>query len=119
MLRLTARHADGWNTAWYGAPDERLDDQLGAMDEALAAEGRDPAALTKTAGMLVYDPDGPLPAQDDEDDVWFGGTVDELAGAIDAHASLGIEHLIVLLHPMTEPSLDRLASALARRSGTA
>jgi alkanesulfonate monooxygenase SsuD/methylene tetrahydromethanopterin reductase-like flavin-dependent oxidoreductase (luciferase family) len=119
MLRLAARHADAWNTAWYGAPDERLDDQLVAMDEALAAEGRDPAAFTKTAGMLVYDPDGPLPAQDDEDDVWFGGTVDELAGAIDAHASVGIGHLIVLLQPVTEASLDRLAAALALRSANA
>ena len=24
MLELTARHADAFNTAWYGLPDERL-----------------------------------------------------------------------------------------------
>ena len=24
MLRLTARHADAWNTAWYGLPTERF-----------------------------------------------------------------------------------------------
>jgi hypothetical protein len=24
MLRLTARYADAWNTAWFGLPDERL-----------------------------------------------------------------------------------------------
>ena len=68
--------------------------------------------------MLVIDPEVTEPQQDD-DDVWFGGTVDELASAIDAHASVGIGHLIVLLQPMTEASLDRLAAALALRSATA
>ena len=24
MLELTARHADAWNLAWFGLPDERL-----------------------------------------------------------------------------------------------
>jgi alkanesulfonate monooxygenase SsuD/methylene tetrahydromethanopterin reductase-like flavin-dependent oxidoreductase (luciferase family) len=24
MLRLVARHADAWNTAWFGRPDDRL-----------------------------------------------------------------------------------------------
>jgi alkanesulfonate monooxygenase SsuD/methylene tetrahydromethanopterin reductase-like flavin-dependent oxidoreductase (luciferase family) len=24
MLRLTARYADAWNTAWFGPPDELL-----------------------------------------------------------------------------------------------
>src|SRR2546423_9417079 len=31
MLRLTARYADAWNTAWYGEPDARLHEQLAAM----------------------------------------------------------------------------------------
>jgi alkanesulfonate monooxygenase SsuD/methylene tetrahydromethanopterin reductase-like flavin-dependent oxidoreductase (luciferase family) len=39
MLRLTARYADAWNTAWYGAPDERLRERMAAFDEAVAAEG--------------------------------------------------------------------------------
>ena len=24
VLRLVARHADAWNTAWFGLPDERV-----------------------------------------------------------------------------------------------
>ena len=73
MLRLTARHADAWNTAWFGAPDERLRERLDA------------------------------------------GSVDELAEALAAYDELGVAHLIVLLQPMTEASLERLALALARR----
>ena len=116
MLRLTARHADAWNTAWFGAPDERLAEHLRAMDDALEAEGRDPATLARTVGMEVVDLERYPNAPDDADeDRSFRGSVDELARAIDDYEALGIDHLIVLLQPMTEASLERLTSALARR----
>jgi probable F420-dependent oxidoreductase len=110
MLRLTARYADAWNTAWYGAPDERLHGQLAALTEALEAEGRDPASMTRTVGVTVGDPDSDAPREEHD----FSGSIDELARAIDAYAALGIDHVIVLLQPMTEESIDRLAAALAR-----
>ena len=118
MLRLTARHADAWNTAWYGAPDERLRRRLDALDAALAAEGRDPATLERTVGIEVRDPSlGPAEPRDEEEgeDRAFAGSVDELAEAIAAYDELCIGHLIVLLQPMTEVSLQRLALAVARR----
>jgi probable F420-dependent oxidoreductase len=116
MLRLTARHADAWNTAWFGAPDERLAEHLRAMDDALEAEGRDPATLARTVGVEVVDLERYPNAPDDADeDRSFRGSVDELARAIDDYEALGIDHLIVLLQPMTEASLERLTSALARR----
>jgi probable F420-dependent oxidoreductase len=123
MLRLTARHADSWNTAWFGAPDERLRARLDRLDAALEAEGRDPATLQRTVGIEVRDPGlAPLvePADEPEDDEEgidraFGGSVDELADAIGAYEALGIDHLIVLLQPMSESSLERLALALSRR----
>ncbi len=59
MLRLTARHADAWNTAWYGAPSDALRAKLAEMDAALEAEGRDPAGLRRTVGMSVVDPERP------------------------------------------------------------
>ena len=43
MLRLTARYADAWITAWYGLPDDRLRRRLAELNAALEAEGRDPA----------------------------------------------------------------------------
>ena len=117
MLRLTARHADAWNTAWYGAPDEQLREALATFDAAIAAEGRDRADLTLTVGMTVHDPEKSAP-DDDEEDPSFSGSVDELAHAIDAYAALGIGHLILLLQPLTEASLERVALALGRRSGS-
>jgi alkanesulfonate monooxygenase SsuD/methylene tetrahydromethanopterin reductase-like flavin-dependent oxidoreductase (luciferase family) len=118
MLRLTARHADAWNTAWFGAPDERLRRRLGALDAALAGEGRNPATLERTVGIEIRDPSLVAPEPGDEEDGEdraFGGSVDELAETIAAYDELGIGHLIVVLQPMTEASLERLALALPRR----
>ena len=96
MLRLTARYADAWNTAWYGPPDERLSRRMADMDAALRAEDRDPATLRRTVGM---DADRP----------------GDLAGAIDAYERLGIDDLIIRLEPGTRGALDRLAGALESR----
>jgi alkanesulfonate monooxygenase SsuD/methylene tetrahydromethanopterin reductase-like flavin-dependent oxidoreductase (luciferase family) len=113
MLRLTARYADVWNTAWFGHADERLRQRLADLDAALDAEGRDPATLRRTVGMHVRDRD--TTASDEPDDVAFEGSVDDLARAIDAYELLGFDDLIVGLEPMTERSLDRLAEALRLR----
>jgi alkanesulfonate monooxygenase SsuD/methylene tetrahydromethanopterin reductase-like flavin-dependent oxidoreductase (luciferase family) len=113
MLRLAARHADAWNTAWFGAPDERLRRRLADLDAALEAEDRDPSTLRRTVGMEVRDPDAT--ASNDRDQVAFAGSVDELTETIDAYEALGVDDLIVQLDPTTERSLDRLADALRLR----
>jgi alkanesulfonate monooxygenase SsuD/methylene tetrahydromethanopterin reductase-like flavin-dependent oxidoreductase (luciferase family) len=114
MLRLTARYADAWNTAWFGLPDDLLHRRLAELDEALEAEGRDPATLRRTVGMEVWDPDTDGP-RDGLGGV-VGGSVDQLARAIDAHERLGFDDLIVQLTPKTTRSLDRLGEALQLRA---
>ncbi|MBA3248852.1 MAG: LLM class flavin-dependent oxidoreductase [Geodermatophilaceae bacterium] len=109
MLRLTARYADAWNIAWYGAPDDHLRRTMAALREALDAEGRDPATLTITVGVHVHDPDsGEAP---DPADTVLGGSLDELARALEDYAALGVDHLIVLPQPHTERTLARLIAA--------
>ena len=68
--------------------------------------------------MVVHDPAHGVPEDEDGEDSSFSGSVDELSRAIDEYAALGIGHLIVLLQPLTEASLSRLALALGRRSGS-
>ncbi len=101
VLRLAARHADAWNTAWHGAPDDLLRSRLAAMARALAGEGRDPGSLRVTVGVSVTDP-----------------APGELARLVDAYAALGVDELIVGLEPRTERSVDLLARALTLRAGT-
>ncbi len=113
MLRLTARHADAWNTAWYGAPSDALRAKLAEMDGALAAEGRDPADLRRTVGMSVVDPE--RPGVDGVDPDALAGSVEDIARAFDAYDALGIDEVIVLPEPNDLRSVDRLARARTLR----
>jgi alkanesulfonate monooxygenase SsuD/methylene tetrahydromethanopterin reductase-like flavin-dependent oxidoreductase (luciferase family) len=114
MLRLVARHADAWNTAWFGRPDDRLRRLLSDLEEALAAEGRDTTTLRRTVGMEVQDPDAA--ASSGPDGVPFRGSVSKLAEALDEYAELGFDDVIVGLEPRSERSLNRLAEAVRMRA---
>jgi alkanesulfonate monooxygenase SsuD/methylene tetrahydromethanopterin reductase-like flavin-dependent oxidoreductase (luciferase family) len=117
MIRLTARHADAWNTAWFGAPDGRLRAKLAEFDGALHAEGRDPAQVRRTVGVSVVDPDANPPVAVDADEEPFAGSVDELATALDGYAALGIDDVVLVLQPTTERSVERFRQAQSLRSG--
>ena len=106
ILRVTARYAEAWNTAWFAGPDERLHARLAALETALELEGRDPSTLRRTVGMFVADP----AVAPDESEA-FTGAVDELAETLTMFGELGFADVIAVLEPMNERSLDRLAEA--------
>ena len=106
ILRLTARYAEAWNTAWFAEPDERLRKRGAALETALEEEGRDPSTLRRTVGMYVADP----AVAPDESDA-FTGSVGELAETLMRFGELGFADVIAVLEPMNERSLDRLAEA--------
>jgi len=115
MLALTARHADAWNTAWFGTPDARFRQRLADMEAALEAEGRDPASLRRTVGMEIVDTE--QSGHSGEAGSTFVGSVEELARAFDEYRGLGVDDVIVLPLPMTERSLDRVAEAVRLAAG--
>jgi alkanesulfonate monooxygenase SsuD/methylene tetrahydromethanopterin reductase-like flavin-dependent oxidoreductase (luciferase family) len=104
MLRLTARWADAWNTAWFSLPDERFEARIAEFDDALAAEGRDPSSIVRTVGMRVAAEPPEVVAET---------LVDFLSRRVD--------HLIVRIEPpRDERALERLAVAVdAHRHATA
>jgi alkanesulfonate monooxygenase SsuD/methylene tetrahydromethanopterin reductase-like flavin-dependent oxidoreductase (luciferase family) len=110
MLQLTAAHADLWNTAWYGAPDDRLRGQLAAFDTALAAAGRSRADVQPTVGITVRDPGQPPVPEPEERAI--AGSVEELAAVLGAYADLGVSHVMVGLEPISLRSVERLAEAV-------
>lgn len=101
MLGLTARFADAWNTAWFTKVDDRLLRRLANMNEALRAAGRDRSSLVVTIGLVVNQADAPDSAE-------------RVARLLDTCRELGIDEAIVLLQPMTEAALDRLAEGNRR-----
>ena len=110
MLRLTARWADSWNSAWYGAPDDELEQNVAALDAALEEVGRDPSEVARTVGIDVRDPDQTAGAGG-AGGSFVEGSIEELAGVLDAYAERGVDHLIGRLVPGNIRSVERFAEA--------
>jgi probable F420-dependent oxidoreductase len=106
MLRLTARFADAWNTAWYGTPEEEVRKALADMDAALEAEGRDPSTLRRTVGVDVREP---------ETESEQGVLLEDLPAVFEAYRELGFDDVILGFESATERTLDRLERILPPR----
>ena len=119
MLELTARHADAWNMAWFGLPDERLAGLRADLRAACERVGRDPATLTDTVGVIVSYPDQMWSTFEPTTPA-LSGTPAEIAAGLAAHAAAGADHVIVVLEPCIPATLAEFAEALALfRAGVA
>ncbi len=96
LLRVTARWADAWNTAWFHTPDERFESRMAAFDEALAAEGRPTNEVVRTVGIRVGDE-----------------SREEITERLVSFEAKGADHLIVRFEPKpTDVRLERVAAAV-------
>jgi len=120
MLELTARHADAWNLAWFGLPDERLGRVRGELAAACERVGRDPGTLTITVGVTVRYPGMASAAAAGEasspppTSPGLIGTPDDIAAGLRAHAEAGTAHLIAALEPCTPETVASFAEAVGR-----
>jgi probable F420-dependent oxidoreductase len=113
MLRLTVEHADAWNTAWFGMPDDRLRQRLADVRAACQAAGRDPASLEVTVGVTV---------KTEADDEWgrpgapaaLLAEPDVVADALRAYAALGVGHVQLDVQPATSATFDTVLAGIAR-----
>lgn len=110
MLRLTAQHADAWNTAWLG-PAGGLQERRAGLEAACAEVGRDPATLDVTVGVRVRysEPDATAETASRPS---LSGSAHEVASALTEYRQAGVSHLICSLDPNTEDSLSQLSEAL-------
>lgn len=112
MLRITAQHADMWNTAWLGTVDG-LAESRAQLEQACAAAGRDPASIQVTVGVSVSFPEpgqeAPPPAKA------LSGSPEAIAAELRRYESAGVSHLICNLSPRSEAALEHLGEALRLR----
>lgn len=113
MLRLTARHADAWNTAWHGTPD-RFREERAKLVAACEEIGRDPATLAVTVGVTIAFPDlDPEPAPDGDDPTKaLRGSAEEIAAGLRAYQDEGVDTVIVGPRPDSAEAMQRVADAL-------
>lgn len=118
MLRITAKHADLWNTAWFGEVAASAD-RRAELDAACAATGRDPATIGVTVGVNVAWPFPGVELPDPIDPAkTLTGTPAEVAAAFRAYEEAGVAHIICAglagsNHAYAAHVLDHLAEALA------
>jgi alkanesulfonate monooxygenase SsuD/methylene tetrahydromethanopterin reductase-like flavin-dependent oxidoreductase (luciferase family) len=113
MLELAARHADAWNLAWFGLPDERLARIRGELVDACVRVGRDPATLAITVGINVKFGAAAEPADAaPQPPNWLSGTPAMIAAGLRVHADAGASHLIAALEPTTTETVAEFAEAL-------
>jgi probable F420-dependent oxidoreductase len=112
MMRLVARHADVWNTAWFGAAEE-IDERISRLREALDAEGRDPASLELTAGVIVEFPHLADEGSDRPPRA-ISGDIEAVARGLAAFRERNVRHLIVSLADSNVANVEELGRAAAR-----
>jgi len=121
MLGLVARHADAWNAAWYGPPDDaaELDDRISKLRGACASEGRDPGSITLTAGVFVSFPHLDHHGAESAPPTAMEGDAETVGRELAGYRDHGIEHLIVHLWPRRPEAVTELgrAAAIARNLG--
>ncbi|HEY8445483.1 MAG TPA: LLM class flavin-dependent oxidoreductase [Thermomicrobiales bacterium] len=106
MMRLTARYADAWNSAWHHDPST-LKPLLAELDEACREVGRDPATLVRTAGTNIA-LDGYLGVRPNP----VRGTPEQMAEVALSFRSLGLRHWVAGLDPCTPRSLEQFARVI-------
>jgi len=115
MLRLTARYAEAWNTAWFGGVDDLLRQRMADLDAACDAVGRPRDAIRRTVGLRVHAP-GTKP----EGERGLDAEAPGIADAFDELAALGFSDALIWSLEKTPAALDRIADArrthLARRA---
>jgi probable F420-dependent oxidoreductase len=88
MLRITARHADEWNT--WGTPDQAAEHRA-ALLRACDETGRDPATLWTSVNCLIsLDGSAPPPGR-----AGIFGSAGQLADQLGRYAELGFDEFIV------------------------
>jgi probable F420-dependent oxidoreductase len=88
MLRITARHADQWNT--WGTP-ERAAARRAALVGACADAGRDPATMWTSVNVQIELDQGDAPSFPPT----IFGSAEQLTDQIGQYAELGFDELIV------------------------
>ena len=110
MLSIALPHVDAWNTWFthYGNTAEGFAEHNAYVSGEAERAGRDPAEIERSACVLVEVESGAGERRRDVPAV----AADGLAGHLRALAQAGADEAILVLDPITEPSIRALAAVL-------
>jgi alkanesulfonate monooxygenase SsuD/methylene tetrahydromethanopterin reductase-like flavin-dependent oxidoreductase (luciferase family) len=109
MQRLAARHADRWNTAWYGRPAEPFWERREGLYAACREIGREPTEIEITVGLSILDE---AEAATEPDGTRFlTGEPSQIAEGLRAWQDEGAAEVMCRLDPSTPEMVERVAHA--------
>jgi probable F420-dependent oxidoreductase len=104
MLRLTARWADAFITAWHTDPGE-LEAPFAALDAACQELGRDPASIGRTVGTFVsFEESAPNKA--------LRGSPEQIANGLRALHGAGATDVVCMLTPADRRGIERFSKVI-------
>lgn len=117
MLRHTLARVDRWNIwyADYGNSPDGLTPHLDRVDRICQELGRDPDTLERSAAVLVTAPGGSTRSTGAHHERFvpgITGSPEEVGHQLGAFAAAGIDHLQVVLDPITPEAIEWLRPAL-------
>jgi alkanesulfonate monooxygenase SsuD/methylene tetrahydromethanopterin reductase-like flavin-dependent oxidoreductase (luciferase family) len=118
VLEATLPYVDMWNAwhAWFGNTPEGLVPMLAKLDDACLRVGRDPAEVSKTVAIMVAAPGGRGRIYGDsehEGSAPISGSPAEIAAGLSAFTPTGIDHIQLVVDPITIESIEWLGEVLA------
>jgi probable F420-dependent oxidoreductase len=113
VLAATLPHVDAWNTwfDWFGNSPERFASSMATVDRACERAGRDPAAVERSACILVRLDEATAERADTSDAPAVRG--EDVSAAVAAMGEAGAGEVIIVCDPITEASVRTLAQTLA------
>jgi alkanesulfonate monooxygenase SsuD/methylene tetrahydromethanopterin reductase-like flavin-dependent oxidoreductase (luciferase family) len=117
VLRASLPHVDMWNAwhAWYGNNPAGLKEMMANIDDICVEVGRDPATVSRTVAIMVQAPGGHGRIYGDtehEGSEAIAGSPAEVAEALRAFAMPGLDHVQLVVDPITVESIEWLGAAL-------
>ena len=118
VLRATLPHVDMWNAwhSWFGNTPAGLTKMLTMLDATCLEVGRDPKEISKTAAIMIQAPGGTGRVYGDsehEGTSAITGSPADVAEALLAFSSTGIDHIQLVLDPITIDSIEWISEVLA------
>jgi alkanesulfonate monooxygenase SsuD/methylene tetrahydromethanopterin reductase-like flavin-dependent oxidoreductase (luciferase family) len=106
MMSLVAKHADRWNTVWYGNPTDEFRKERSDLEQACAAIGRDPKKVEISAGLMVSAEQGKP-----NDNEQLFGDVNQIANGLRAWRDEGVTEVMCAMQPPSVELVGRIMEA--------
>lgn len=118
ILRATLPHTESWNGwhAWYDNTADGAELLLAKIDGACLAVGRDPATLGRSLAVFVRAPGGEMGTRQGspnrKSSLAIEGDHDTIARHLSRIASMGVDHVQLVVDPITVESVVWLGDVL-------